>query len=142
MRAGRRGAAVVAPLAATALGLGLGTGPAGAASLSRTDSFTFTNASGARVTCTVESVQDLADDGSLTVSTTLSGPADCTASFMDIGVAYRHRSTGESDSAYQESRGTSLSFSVGDVAVPVRSEHLVYLNSCRCQYLYELRQSK
>jgi hypothetical protein len=142
MSRSRRRAAVVAPLAATALGLGLGTGTAGAALESRTDSFTFSNRAGASVTCTVDSVQGLSDDGSLTVSTTLSGPAECTASFMDIGVVYRHRSTGESDSAYQESRGTSLSYSVDDVAVPIRSEHIVLLDACDCLYRYELRQSK
>jgi len=133
---------VVAPLAVTALGLGLGTGTAGAVLKSRTDSFTFRNPSGAQVTCTVQSAHDLADDGSLTVSTTLSGPVECTASFMDIGVEYRHRSTGEADSAYQESSGTSLSYSIDDVAAPVRSEHLVLLDACDCLYLYELRQSK
>jgi len=133
---------VVAPLAVTALGLGFGSGTAGAAALSRTDSFTFTNQAGARVTCTVESVQDLSDDGSLTLSTTLSGPADCTASFMDIGVVYERRSDGESDSAYRPGEGTFLSLSVDDVAAPVRSEHLVFLDTCGCEYLYELRQSK
>lgn len=142
MGRGRRRFAVAAPLAATALGLGLSTGTAAAALRTRTDSFTFTNRAGARVTCTVQSVQDLADDGSLTVSTTLSGPADCTADYMDIGVVYRHRSTGEQDSAFQEGRGTSLSFSVEDVAAPVRSEHIVLLNSCECFYRYQLRQSK
>ena len=133
---------MVAPLAATALGLGFGTGTAGAAALSRTDSFTFTNSAGARVTCTVESVQDLAGDGSLTVSTTLSGPADCTASYMDLAVLYQRRSDGESDSAFQEGQGTSLSYSVDDVAAPVRSQHFVQVGACECLYRYYLSQPK
>jgi hypothetical protein len=133
---------VVAPLAVTALGLGLGTAPAGAASLSRTDSFTFTNPAGARVTCTVQSVQDLSDGGSLAVSTTLSGPADCTANYMDLAVLYQRRSDGESDSAFQEGQGTSLSYTVDDVAAPVRSQHFVQVDACGCLYRYYLSQPK
>jgi hypothetical protein len=142
MSGGLRRAAVVAPLAATALALGLGTGTAGAADLSRTDTFTFTNSSGSRVTCTVVSTQDLADDGTLTVSTTLSGPADCTASYMDVAAVYHRRSDGQQDSAFREGRGTSISLSVDDVGTPVSSQHVVYLQTCGCQYLYELRQPK
>ena len=141
-RSGRRRAAVLAPLAATALGVGLSSGTADAALRTRTDSFSFTSRAGARVTCTVDSTQDLADDGSLTVSTILSGPTDCTASYMDVAALYHHRSDGASDSAFREGSGRSISLSVGDVAAPVRSQHVVYLDTCRCQFLYELSQSK
>jgi hypothetical protein len=133
---------VVAPLAATALGLGLGTGTAGAALESRTDSFTFSNRAGASVTCTVDSVQDLSDDGSLTVSTTLSGPAECTASFMDIGVVYRHRSDGSGHRAVVEGEGRSVSATYDDVAPRVQSTHFVNLAACDCGGGYSLVQSK
>jgi hypothetical protein len=133
---------VVAPLAATALGLAFGTGTAGAAALSRTDTFTFTNPAGQRVTCTVESTQDLADTGTLRVYTTLSGPADCTANSMDIGVEYRSRSDGSGHRAVVEGEGRSVSATYDDVAPRVQSTHFVNLAACDCGGGYSLVQSK
>jgi hypothetical protein len=138
----RRRAAVVAPLAATALGLGLGTGTAGAAELARTDTFTFTNSAGARVTCTVESTQDLSGTGTLRVSTTLSGPSDCIASSMDIAVEYHRRSDGSGHRAVVEGEGRSLSATYDDVAPSVRSSHFVSVEACDCGGGYDLQQSK
>lgn len=141
-RRGRRRVAVAASLAATALGLGLTTGTAEAALRTRSNSFTFTNGAGVRVTCTVEGVQDLSDDGSLTVSTTLSGHADCTASFMDIAV-YERRSDGQYEEIeYIEGRGTFLSMTLEDVTAPIRSLHFVFLDTCDCSHSLDLRQPK
>jgi hypothetical protein len=137
----RRRAALIAPLAATALGLGLSVGPAGAASRSRTDTFTFTNSAGNSVTCTFESVQDLTDNGFLTVSTTVSGPADCDASRMAIHVEY-HRSGGGSGTSDVEGQGRFLSATYTGVAPSVFSAHAASLPGCGCFISYDLRQSK
>lgn len=133
---------MVAPLAATVLGVGLGIDTAGAAELSRTDTFTFTNPAGARVTCTVESAQDLSDTGTLRVSTTLSGTEDCTASSMDIAVEYRSRSDGSGHRAVVEGEGRSLSATYDDVAPSVRSSHFVSVEACDCGGGYDLTRSK
>ena len=138
----RRRAAAVAPLAATALGLGLGTGTAGAASISRTDSFTFTNRAGNSVTCTVESVQDLSDDGFLTVSTSLSGPADCTASSIGVYVEYHARSDGDFQNSSVEGEGRFVSATYFNAAPSVFSSHSVSLPACACNPSYDLSQSK
>ena len=131
---------MVAPLAATALGLGFGTGVAGAAELARTDSFTFTNPAGARVTCTVESTQDLSRDGQITASTTLSGPADCTASSMSIFVQYS--GSGDSGTARVEGEGRFLSTTIDTAATSVTSSHFVRVEACDCGGGYDLSQSK
>ena len=127
---------MVAPLAATLLGLGLSTGTADAASRARTDSFTFTNRAGARVTCTVQSFQDqFSEDGfsGLSVSTSLSGPADCTG-FLDIFVETRF--------TYVSAEGRSVSGFFEDAAAPVFSSHYVFVPACECSHGYELSQSK
>lgn len=142
-RRGRRRAAVVAPLAATALALGLSTGTADAATRSRTDSFTFTNRAGARVTCTVQSFQDQFSEpgfSGLGVSTSLSGPADCTG-FLSIFVEYRG-SDGESQFASVDAEGRSVSGFFEDAATPVQSFHSVFLPACECSHGYELSQPK
>jgi hypothetical protein len=139
----RRRAAVVAPLAATALALGLSPGTADAASRSRTDSFTFTNRAGARVTCTVESFQEqFSEQGfsGLSVATFLSGPADCTG-FLSIFVEYR-RPDGESQFAFVDAEGRSVSAFFEDAAAPVRSSHFVFVPACECSHGYELSQPK
>jgi hypothetical protein len=138
----RRRAAVATSLAATALGLGLTTGTAEAALRTRTDRFTFTNEAGAQVTCTVESVQDLSEDGSLTVSTALSGPADCTASFMDIAAYERGPDGDYQEIEYIEGRGTFLTMTLHDVTAPIRSAHFVFLDACNCNHSYDLSQPK
>jgi hypothetical protein len=139
----RRAAAVVAPLAATALGLGLGTGPAGAASRSRSDSFTFTNRAGASVTCTVESSQDLdSGNGFLTLSTTISGPADCTPSSIGVYVEYHLRPDGDSASASVSGDGRSISAFFREAAPSVFSTHSVSVAACDCTPSYDLHQSK
>ena len=136
-------AAVVAPLAATALGLGLGTGTAGAASRSRTDTFTFTNRAGTSVTCTVESTQDLSEElGSLTLSTTVSGPADCNPSSLGLYVEYHARSDGDFQSASVQGEGRSLSATYFNAAPSVFSTHFVSVPACDCSPSYDLRQSK
>ena len=141
-RRGRRRAAVVAPLAATVLGLGLSTGTAGAASRSRTDTITFTNRAGDTVTCTVKGFHELSDNGRISASTTLSGPADCTASYMSLSVQYS-RANGESRSVGVEGDGRFLSMSVDAAAVSVEgSSHFVSLSACECSHGYTLRQSK
>jgi hypothetical protein len=137
----RRKAAVVAPLAATALTLGLGTGTAGAASRTRTDTFSFTNAAGTSVACTIESVQDLSDNGFLTVSTTVSGPADCEPSSLSLHVEY-HRVGGGGEFSNVQGAGRSLSATYSGVAPSVLSAHGGYLPACGCSFGYDLRQTK
>ena len=133
---------MVAPLAATALGLGLCTGTADAASRTRTDSFTFTNRAGTSVTCTVDSAQDLSEDGFLTLSITLSGPADCTPSSVGIYVEYHARSDGDFLNARVQGDGRSLSATYFDAAPSVFSTHGVSVPACDCNAIYDLRQSK
>lgn len=143
MTAKRRSAGVFAALAATAMGLGLETGTAGAATRSRSDSFTFTNGAGNSVTCTVESSQDLdAENGFLTLSTTISGPADCTPSSIGIYVEYHRRSNGEFASASVEGDGRSISAFIRDAAPSVVSAHGVTVPACDCNPSYDLQQSK
>jgi hypothetical protein len=132
----------VAPLAATALGLGLGTSTAGAAVRSRIDTFDFTNRAGATVTCTVESTEDLDSDDFLTVSTTVSGPADCTPSLITMLVSYESTSSGGTVNARVEGDGRSLSALFGNAAPSIYSEHFVAVPACDCTVGYDLRQSK
>jgi hypothetical protein len=134
---------VVAPLAAMALGLGLTAGTADAASRERTDSFTFTNRSGARVTCTVQSFQDqFSDEGfnGLSVGTFLSGPAACTG-FVDIFVDYRSPGGGERFGAVS-AQGRAASGFFDDAVGPVRSSHSVFIEACGCSFNHELSQPK
>jgi len=135
-------AKVVAPLTATALGLGLGTGTAGAAVRSRTDTFTFTNRAGASVTCTMTSVQDLSETGRLRVSTTLSGPADCTASSLSISVQWARPSDGAARVAVVEGEGRSISATLDDIPSTVRSGHGGRFPACECNAGHSLSQSK
>jgi hypothetical protein len=133
---------VVAPLAATALALGLGTGTAGAASRARTDSFTFTNDAGNSVTCTVESAQELSEDGFLTLTTTVSGPADCDPSSLGLYVEYHARSDGDFHNSSVHGEGRSLSATYFNAAPSVASVHSVSVPACDCSPSYDLRQSK
>ena len=123
---------MVAALAATALGLALSTGTAVAASRSGTDDFTFTNRAADTVPCTVDTVQELSETGLLSVSTTLSGPEDCTASRLSIYVEYRRRSDGTGQWVSTEGEGRFLSATFDDVASRVGSQHSVYLSACDC----------
>lgn len=133
---------MAAPLAATVLGLGLSTGTAGAASRSRTDTITFTNGAGDTVTCTVEGFHELSEDGRISASTTLSGPADCTASYMNLFVRYS-RADGESRTVEVEGEGRFLSTSTDAAAVSVEaSSHFVSLPACGCSHGFTLRHSK
>ena len=140
-RRGRRWAVAAAPLTATVFGLGLGTGTAGAASRSRTDTITFTNRAGDDVTCTLESFHELSEAGRIFASTTLSGPADCTASLISLSVRYS-RSDGEFRNAEVQGEGRSLSATFDVAAVSVESSHFVSLPACGCSHGYGLSQSK
>jgi hypothetical protein len=140
-RRGRRRAVAVAPLAATVLGLGRSTGTADAALRSRTDTITFTNRAGVSVTCTVGSFHELSDVGRVRASTTLSGPADCTASFMSLFLQYS-RSNGESRTAEVEGEGRFLPATLDAAAVSVQSSHFVSLPASECSHGHRLRQSK
>ena len=133
---------MVAPLAVSVVVLGVSTGTAGAAVRSRTDSFTFRNSAGTSVTCTVQNVQDLSASGVLHLSTTISGPADCEADFIEQYQSYNRRSDGEPQTPYVEGRGRSLSSTYDDVAAPVRSGYLMSFPACDCGFDYQLSQPK
>jgi hypothetical protein len=42
----------------------------------------------------------------------------------------------------REGQGTSMSYSLDDVAAPLQSGHFLFVTACDCMLNYELRQPK